>query len=636
MTADISGADVRSTIADPARLAAVRESGLLDSDVEEAFDRLTRLAVTLLGVPAAFISLVDEHRDFYKSACGFGEPLATVRELTGPTFCHYAILSAEPLIIPNTVADPLYRTVPTVKTLGVAAYVGIPLITADGHALGSFCAIDIKPRSWTEVEIQVLTELAASAQREIELRSAARASAQLAAELEQQVEEAHALEEELEETNAELQVSIAEAELARKAADSANAAKSSFLANMSHELRTPINAMLGYTQLIEMGLAGAVTDQQREYLQRLRTSSTHLLNIVNEVLDVSKAESGRMHVTEQLLQAETAIATAISLTLPQAEAHGIQLVSSDAEVDSTAYIGDEQRVTQILVNLISNAIRFTPTGGSVSVQCDTVEHASASLHLTSRGPWARINVSDTGMGIPFNQQEEIFEPFVQAENGLTRTRSGTGLGLTISRTLARLMGGDLTLESEPGQGSTFTIWLPASRDTEDPAAGAVRAQDRIVNRSVDGLASAGRLLRKQIEPLLDAWVAELHSDSLFSDANRRTREILEDHFSTLVANLAQSLVTIERSGGLESSTIKDGGAIQRTISELHGRQRARIGWTEQQVEREYDLLSDHVRSLIRTQGGNVNVNLAAVLDVVSHLLDRAKDTSTRAYRHTRK
>ena len=148
------------TMGDERRLAAVKATGLLDSEVEEAFDRLTRLAVSLVKVPAAFVSLVDEDRDFYKSACGFGEPLASSRQLEGPTFCHFTIQSAEPLVIPDTRADPVYRDVPTVQSLGVAAYVGIPIVI-NGQVIGAFCAIDTVPRSWTEVEISALKELAA-------------------------------------------------------------------------------------------------------------------------------------------------------------------------------------------------------------------------------------------------------------------------------------------------------------------------------------------------------------------------------------------------------------------------------------------------------------------------------------------
>jgi GAF domain-containing protein len=175
----------RAAVADPDRLAAVRATGLLDSDVEEVFDRLSRLAIRLLDVPAAFLSLVDEERDFYKSSTGFGEPLVSSREIAGPTFCHFAIQSTSPLVIPDTAADPVYRDVPTVKSLGVAAYLGVPIVVG-AHAIGSFCAIDVKPHAWDERDIEVLTELAASAQREIELRGALRRAEELTAQIMEQ------------------------------------------------------------------------------------------------------------------------------------------------------------------------------------------------------------------------------------------------------------------------------------------------------------------------------------------------------------------------------------------------------------------------------------------------------------------
>ena len=166
--------DLDAAVRDPARLAVLRGTELLDTPPEPAFDRLTRLAVRLLGVPATFLSLVDEGRDFYKASTGFGEPLASAREMAGRTFCHFSIAGAtpeHPLVISDTRADPDYRRVPTVDSLGVAAYVGVPLVI-DGQAIGSFCAIDMQPREWTRDEVEVLTELAASAQREIELRRA--------------------------------------------------------------------------------------------------------------------------------------------------------------------------------------------------------------------------------------------------------------------------------------------------------------------------------------------------------------------------------------------------------------------------------------------------------------------------------
>jgi len=201
--------DAARVVQDPERVAALRRTGLLGSDAEEAFDRMTRLAVKLLRVPAAFISLVDHERDFYMSAHGFGEPLATSRELTGRTFCHYAIASNQPLVIDDARADPVYSQVPTVESLGVAAYVGIPLPGPEGHILGSFCAIDTTPRRWTPDEVDILSELAASARREIELRHRARQAEEqtlrlreLASELTAQVAENRALAEALREARA--------------------------------------------------------------------------------------------------------------------------------------------------------------------------------------------------------------------------------------------------------------------------------------------------------------------------------------------------------------------------------------------------------------------------------------------------
>lgn len=196
MTGEPPGEPPRSTalaaiqldrvLRDPARLAAVRATGLVDTAAEPAFDRLTRLAVRVLRVPASFLSLVEEGRDFYKAATGFGEPLASARELAGRTFCHYSIAAAtpdRPLVIPDTRADPVYRAVPTVESLGVAAYVGVPLVV-DGEPVGSFCAIDTRPRDWTADEVEVLRELAASAQREIELRRALARATRTAEEME--------------------------------------------------------------------------------------------------------------------------------------------------------------------------------------------------------------------------------------------------------------------------------------------------------------------------------------------------------------------------------------------------------------------------------------------------------------------
>ncbi len=170
---DLQQKSTNDAINDPKRLAALHATKLLDSPATEGFDRITRLGATVLHVPVTFISLVDGNRDFYLSHCGFGEPLASDREITGETFCHFTIKNESPLIIPNTQTDPVYSTVQTVKTHGIAAYLGVPLVLPTGEVIGAFCAIDFTPRNWNESQIRAASDLAALTMSEIELRQAA-------------------------------------------------------------------------------------------------------------------------------------------------------------------------------------------------------------------------------------------------------------------------------------------------------------------------------------------------------------------------------------------------------------------------------------------------------------------------------
>lgn len=193
-----SEAIVASNIADPKRLGAVRSTDLLDTPSEECFDRLTRLAAKLTAVPATFVSLVDQGRDFYKSTYGFGGLLASVRQLEGRSFCHYTIATEEPLVLNDVTQESVFRDVPTVQSMGVRAYAGIPLVAADGQVIGSFCAIDFKPKQWTERDIDILSDLARSTMREIELRRLVQELASTNARLVEQMEKVTALNQQLE------------------------------------------------------------------------------------------------------------------------------------------------------------------------------------------------------------------------------------------------------------------------------------------------------------------------------------------------------------------------------------------------------------------------------------------------------
>lgn len=266
---------------------------------------------------------------------------------------------------------------------------------------------------------------------------------------------------ELEALNEELAQRTDEAVEARHAAETADRAKSEFLASMSHELRTPINAIIGYAELLEMGIGGDLSEEQRHHVERVRASSRHLLSLINDVLDLAKIEAGHMTVEHTKMNVRDTIADAVSLLALQAVEQGIDLENECAGTDLTC-VGDPNRVRQVLANLLSNAVKFTGSGGTVAVRCGSSSDGDGSAAVAGDGQWTFVEVEDTGIGMSREEAAAVFQPFVQAAGGRTRAHGGTGLGLTISRQLARLMGGDLTLRTEKGVGSCLTLWLPAA------------------------------------------------------------------------------------------------------------------------------------------------------------------------------
>lgn len=273
--------------------------------------------------------------------------------------------------------------------------------------------------------------------------------------------------------------SIEQHELAEQARD-ANLAKSRFLATMSHELRTPLNAIVGYADLINMGIAGEVTNDQRRYINKIQSSTHHLVGIINDILDLAKIQAGRLDIQIERVMASSTIEAAAAMVAPQATAAGIRLIVDTNVPASVMYSGDENRVRQVLVNLLANAVKFTAPGGEVSIGCGALECFPDGGFAVQGGPCAVFRVTDTGIGITEAEIGAIFEPFVQLDLGKTRTHGGTGLGLTISRELARRMGGDLTVVSVAGSGSTFSLWLPAL-DGEGEGAGDV-LENRVGDR----------------------------------------------------------------------------------------------------------------------------------------------------------
>jgi signal transduction histidine kinase len=279
-----------------------------------------------------------------------------------------------------------------------------------------------------------------------------------ARQLEHQTREARELAHELALTNEELRSAMSEARKAWQAADAANRTKAEFLAVMSHELRTPLNSIGGYVDLLEMELRGPLTDSQKSDLQRIKRGQQHLLRLISDILNFTRLEATEVkyEIIDVPVRALLVDLDAVVSSLATAKE-----LDYDCDVPPSGVFTrvDPDKLRQIMINLLSNAVKFTPAGGRIRVSC-SVEEKTIS-----------ISVEDNGPGIPADKLEAVFEPFVQLDRGLTRTTEGTGLGLAISRGLARGMGAEVTLRSQPGIGSVFTLVLPLVRTRATPAGG---------------------------------------------------------------------------------------------------------------------------------------------------------------------
>ncbi len=255
----------------------------------------------------------------------------------------------------------------------------------------------------------------------------------------------------------------ADLEHARDAAESANHSKSQFLANMSHEIRTPLNAVLGFTDLLQMGGDDGDPAKRQEYLGLIHTSGEHLLGLINDILDLSKIESGKLQIERVACSPQQILAEVISVLRVRANEKGIALEYAWERGVPQAVEADPQRLRQLLVNLVGNAIKFTAKG-YVRVVGRIVRNDDSAL--------LAFDVIDTGVGIPKEKFEAIFDPFVQADNSVTRKFGGTGLGLAICRRIVEAMGGTLTLRSEVGKGTVFTATAEVKASPEAPLADA--------------------------------------------------------------------------------------------------------------------------------------------------------------------
>ncbi|HUF65119.1 MAG TPA: ATP-binding protein [Gemmatimonadaceae bacterium] len=315
------------------------------------------------------------------------------------------------------------QLIQAIQKLDLRSLLGVPLMS-QGEAIGAIiCVMAESGRRFTEQDLQVAEDLASRASLAIE--------------------------------NALL---YKEAEVARKRAEAADSTKSQFLAAMSHELRTPLNAIAGYAELIAVGVHGPVTDKQKEALERITRSQKTLLSLINDILNFSKLEAGFIQVAADEISMATILDALEGWIEPQLRSKQLRF-SYDSCPEDLHVRGDRDKIQQVMLNLLSNAVKFTPHGGNISVTC------------TFDDSEVRINVRDTGPGIPPDKVDVIFEPFVQVDRGVQSTYQGTGLGLAISRDLARAMKGNLVVGRSTDSGSEFVFSLPRIRPAGTDAGG---------------------------------------------------------------------------------------------------------------------------------------------------------------------
>lgn len=403
--------DYEETLANVARLAMPELGAWCIVDLLNDQDKIERLAVIHPDPQLEPIARELELRYPPRATDIMGAP--RILETQQPE------LVAE--VSDEMLADSSYdqRQIGILRSLGISSYMVVPL-KARGRLLGSITFISTDPNArYTPKDLLFAEDLAGRAAMAMDNARLYR----------------------------EADVARGEAVAAVARATFSDRAKTDFLATMSHELRTPLNAIAGYAELLELGMRGPITGQQKEAIARIRKNQQHLLGIVNDVLTFAKTETGRIPIHLESAPVAASIEAAHFLVEPMFESYGIMFEVQDVDPE-LSMIADRERLQQVLVNLLSNAAKFSPKGSPVAVTSEARDHLVA------------IMVTDNGRGIEKSMHEAIFEPFMQISAGLTRTVEGSGLGLAISRELARLMGGDLTVESELEKGSTFTLTLP--------------------------------------------------------------------------------------------------------------------------------------------------------------------------------
>lgn len=421
-----------------ARLEALYQYDILDTEAEDVFDDFTRMASQICGTPISLISLVDARRQWFKSKVGL-DATETSRDVA---FCAHAILQEDIFEVSDTLEDERFRDNPLVTAdPNIRFYAGAPLVSSEGHAIGTLCTISDKPQQLDAHQREALAVLGRAVVSQLELR------------------------------------------LKIRQLDKANQRKTDFLSTISHEFRTPLNAIITLNRLmLEETENTSLPAMFSEYMTHIDYSGKRLLDLVNSVLDLSKIEAGKMDVAAQDIDTKLFFDSLRGMMVPRAKEQQLGFsLELDEQVPSVLFY-DESKLSQIILNLLSNAIKFTPAGGKVSLSVSCHEQ-----HLL-------IKVTDNGIGIAQEDISLLFDKFTQV--GKYKKTEGSGLGLAITKGLVDLMEGDIKIESSPGQGTSVEIDLPlvtggnqspekaGTQGTFNTQAAVLVIEDNLINQEV--------------------------------------------------------------------------------------------------------------------------------------------------------
>lgn len=409
------------------RLFALREAEILDTPPEAHLDEIARLASRIYQVPIALVSLVDENRQWFKSRVGV-DASETPRDWA---FCAHAILNPNrPFTVRDAACDPRFRENPlVVKAPFIRFYTAVPLVTRAGFAIGTLCVIDKEPRNIAEADLEPLRVLSRQVMDQIELRRELRRLRSRAAEQEEEVRVRSR-------EKADLEASLTD--------------QNRYISHLAHEVRTPLSGMLSLTDLL---LETPLDEEQADLAGSLRLAGTGLLSLLNSLLDLSRLESGKVAAEQVEIDLAPWLEALVDPFRREAAKKGLFFECLRAPSVPDRFFGDPLRLRQVVVNLLSNALRFTPRG---RVTLELRREAEAS----GAGSILVFEVEDTGIGIAGPTLERLFQPFTQGGVDTARRFGGSGLGLSICAQLAELLGGRLEARSREGEGSRFSFSIP--------------------------------------------------------------------------------------------------------------------------------------------------------------------------------